>query len=65
MQSDIEPISRILIQDDIGVALKSHHTLSLLFCEPKDVIHFQQKRGLVCRIEVALATSLQNLFATF
>ena len=43
-------ISRILTQVGIGVALKPHHTLSSLFRKPKDVINFEQKRGLVYQI---------------
>ena len=50
MQSVSEPISRILTQVGIGVALKPHHTLSLLFRKPKDAINFEQKRGLVYQI---------------
>ena len=45
-----KPISRILTQVGIQVALKPHHTLSSLFCKPKDVINFEQKRGLVYQI---------------
>ena len=37
-------------QVGIGVALKPHHTLSSLFSKPKDVINFEQKRGLVYQI---------------
>ena len=37
-------------QVGIGVALKPHHTLSSLFRKPKDVINFEQKRGLVYQI---------------
>ena len=40
----------ILTQVGIRVALKPHHTLSSLFRKPKDVINFEQKRGLVCQI---------------
>ena len=47
VQGVSEPISRILTQVDIGVALKPHHTLSSLLRKPKDVINFEQKRGLV------------------
>ena len=50
VQGVSEPISRILIQVGIGVALKPHHTLSSLFGKPKDVINFEQKRGLVYQI---------------
>ena len=50
MQVVSEPISRILTQVGIGVALKPHHTLSSLFRKPKDVINFEQKRGLVYQI---------------
>ena len=50
MQGVSEPISRILTQVGIGVALKPHHTLSSLFRKPKDVINFEQKRGLVYQI---------------
>ena len=32
------------------MALKPHHTLSSLFRKPKDVINFEQKRGLVNQI---------------
>ena len=32
------------------MALKPHHTLSPLFCKPKDAINFEQKRGLVYQI---------------
>ena len=42
-----KPISRILTQVGIGVALKPHHTLSSLFRKPKYAINFEQKRGLV------------------
>ena len=50
VQGVFEPISRILTQVDIGVALKPHHTLCSLFRKPKDVINFEQKRGLVYQI---------------
>ena len=50
VQGVSEPISRILTQVGIGVALKPHHTLSSLFRKPKDVINFEQKRGLVYQI---------------
>ena len=50
MQGVSKPISRILTQVGIGVASKPHHTLSSLFCKPKDVINFEQKRGLVYQI---------------
>ena len=50
MQGVSEPISRILTQVGIGVALKPHHTLSSLFRKPKDVINFEQKCGLVYQI---------------
>ena len=42
VQGVSEPISRILTQVGIGVALKPHHTLSSLFRKPKDVINFEQ-----------------------
>ena len=32
------------------MALSPHHTLSSLFCKPKDAINFEQKRGLVFQI---------------
>ena len=32
------------------MALKPHHTLSLLFCKPKDAVNFEQKHGLVYQI---------------
>ena len=32
------------------MALSPHHTLSSLFCKPKDAINFEQKRGLVYQI---------------
>ena len=51
-----EPISRILTQVGIGVALKPHHTLSSLFRKPKDAINFEQKRGLVCQISCLFST---------
>ena len=50
VQDVSEPISRILTQVGIGVALKPHHTLSSLFRKPKDVINFEQKCGLVYQI---------------
>ena len=50
VQGVCEPISRILTQVGIGVALKPHHTLSSLFRKPKDAINFEQKRGLVYQI---------------
>ena len=50
VQGVSEPISRILTQVGIGVALKPHHTLSSLFRKPKDVINFEQKCGLVYQI---------------
>ena len=50
VQGVSEPVSRILTQVGIGVASKSHHTLSSLFRKPKDVINFEQKRGLVYQI---------------
>ena len=50
MQGVSELISRILTQVGIGVALKPHHTLFLLFRNPKDAINFEQKRGLVYQI---------------
>ena len=40
VQGVSEPISRILTQVGIGVALKPHHTLSSLFCKPKDALYF-------------------------
>ena len=49
-QNVLEPISRILTQVGIGVALKPHHTLSSLFRKPKDAINLKQKRGLVYQI---------------
>ena len=39
-----------MTQVGIGVALKPHHTLSLLFRKPKDDINFEQERGLVYQI---------------
>ena len=50
MQGVLEPISPILTQVGIGVALKPHHTLSSFFRKPKDSIYFEQKRGLVYQI---------------
>ena len=50
MQGVSEPISRILAQVGIGVALKPHHTLSSLFLKPKDDTDFELKRGLVDQI---------------
>ena len=50
MQGVSEPISRILTQVGIGVALKPHHTLSSLFRKHKDAVNFEQKRGLVYQI---------------
>ena len=50
MQGVSEHISRILTQVGIGVALKPHYPWSSLFRKPKDVINFEQKRGLVYRI---------------
>ena len=50
MKGVSEPTGRILTQVDIGVALKPHHTLYSLFRKPKDVINFEQKRGLVYQI---------------
>ena len=50
MQGVSKPIGRILTQVDIGAALKPLQSLSSLFRKPKDVINFEQKRGLVCRI---------------
>ena len=50
VQGVSEPISRILTQVGIGVALKPHHTLSSLFRKPKDIINFEQKRGLMYQI---------------
>ena len=47
VQGVSEPISRILIQVGIGVALKPHHTL---FRKPKDVINFEKERGLMHHI---------------
>ena len=47
VQGVSEIISQILAQVDIGVALKPHNALSSLFSKPKDVINFEQKRGLV------------------
>ena len=41
VQGVSEPISGILTQVGIGVALKPHHTLSSLFRKPKDVINFE------------------------
>ena len=55
VQGVTEPISRILTQVDIGKALKPHHTLSLLFRKPKDVINFEQKRGLVIKFLAGIA----------
>ena len=43
VQGVSEPISRILIQVGIGVALKPHHTLSPLFRKPKDAIDFNTR----------------------
>ena len=50
MQGVFEPVSRILTQVGIGVALKPHHTLSSLFRKPKDALSFEQNRGLVYQI---------------
>ena len=50
VQGVSEPISRILTQVGIGVALKPHHKLSSFFRKPKDVIYFEQKRGLVYQL---------------
>ena len=50
VQGVSEPISRILTQVGIGVALKPHHTLTSLFRKPKDAIKFGQNRGLVYQI---------------
>ena len=56
MQGVSEPISRILTQVGMGVALKPHHTLSSsLFRKPKDVINFEQKRGLVYQTFAGIA----------
>ena len=55
VQGVSEPISRILTQIGIGVASKPHHTLSSLFRKPKDVINFEQKRGLMYQISCRLA----------
>ena len=49
VQGVSEPISRILTQVGIGMALKPHDTSSL-FRKPKDAINFEQKRGLVYQI---------------
>ena len=40
VQSVSKPISRILTQDGIGVALKPHYTLFSLFRKPKNAINF-------------------------
>ena len=50
VQGVFEPITQILTQVGIGVALKPHHMLSSLFCKPKDVNNFEQKRGLMYQI---------------
>ena len=50
VQGVSEPISRILTQVGIGVALKPHHMLSSLFRKPKDAINFEQTRGLVYQV---------------
>ena len=50
MQGVSEPISRILTQVGIDVALKPHHTLSSLFRKPNGAINFKQKCGLVYQI---------------
>ena len=42
-----KPVSRILAQAGIGMALTSHHTLSSLFPKPKNVINFEQKHDLI------------------
>ena len=55
VQGVSEPISRILTQAGIGVALKPHHTLSSLFRKPKDAINFEQKRGLVYQFLAGIA----------
>ena len=39
MQGVFKPISRILTQVGIGVALKPHHTLPSLFHKPKDATY--------------------------
>ena len=45
-----KPIKRILAQVGVGVAMKPHHTLSLLFPNSKNKINVEQKRGLVYQI---------------
>ena len=50
VQGVSEPIGRILAQVGIREALKPHHALSLLFSKPKNVINFEQQRGLVYQI---------------
>ena len=50
MQGICEAITRISTQVGIEVVLKTHHTPFSLFPNPKDVINFDQKRGLVYRI---------------
>ena len=40
-------IGRVLAQVGIGVALEPHHTFSSLFRKHRDVISFEQKRGLM------------------
>ena len=50
MQGVYEPISQILTQVGIKVALKPHHTLYSLFPKSKDAINFEQKRGLAYQI---------------
>ena len=45
-----EPIKRIFAEVNIGVAMKSHFTLSSIFRKTKDPIDFEKKRGLVNQI---------------
>ena len=49
MQGVSESSSRILTQVGIGMPLKPQHTLSSLFCKPKDAVNFEQKSGLMCQ----------------
>ena len=50
VQGISEPIKRILAKVGIRVTMKPHFTLSSIFRKPKDLIDFEEKRGLVYQI---------------
>ena len=50
VQGVSEPIEHTIAEVGIGVVMKPQFTLSSIFRKPKDLIDFEEKRGLVDQI---------------